>query len=43
MPSLAVLQGPSRSRVLAMLYSDERSQHLANYNLLEKVFKVRRV
>jgi len=33
--------GPSRSRVLALLYSDERAQSLHNYGLLEKVFKER--
>lgn len=33
--------GPPRSRVLAMLYSDERAQALANYGLLEKMFKGR--
>jgi len=33
--------GPSRSRVLAILYSDERAQSLHNYGLLEKMFKER--
>jgi len=33
--------GPSRSRVLAMLYSDERALSLHNHGLLEKVFKER--
>lgn len=33
--------GPSRSRVLAMLYADERSASLTNYLLLEKMFKDR--
>jgi len=33
--------GPPRSRVLAMLYSDERSKQLANFQLLEKMFKER--
>jgi len=33
--------GPNRSRVLAMLMSDERSQQLRNYGLLEKMFKER--
>jgi len=33
--------GPSRSRVLAMLISDERSQSLRNFNMLEKIFKER--
>lgn len=33
--------GPSRSRVLAMLYSDERAKSLHNYLLLEKTFKER--
>jgi len=39
----AILAPPSssRSRVLAMLMSDERSQGLRNYNLLEKMFKER--
>jgi len=32
---------PSRSRVLAMLISDQRSETLRNYNLLEKMFKER--
>jgi len=32
---------PNRSRVLAMLISDERSKNLANFNLLEKMFKER--
>lgn len=31
--------GPGRSRVLAILYSDERSQHLPNYSMLHKIFK----
>jgi COP9 signalosome complex subunit 4 len=35
--------GPNRSRVLAMLYSDERSQHLHNYALLNKVTPLPRV
>jgi len=33
--------GPPRSRVLAMLYSDERSKQSPNYPLLEKMFKER--
>lgn len=33
--------GPPRSRVLAMLYSDERSKQLTNYGMLEKMFKER--
>jgi len=33
--------GPPRSRVLAMLYSDERSKQLASFPLLEKMFKDR--
>lgn len=33
--------GPQRSRVLAMLYSDERSKQLANYPMLEKMLKVK--
>jgi len=32
---------PSRSRVLALLMSDERAPNLRNYNLLEKMFKER--
>jgi len=31
--------GPSRSRVLAILFSDERSKQLPNYPMLEKIFK----
>lgn len=30
--------GAPRSRVLALLYSDDRSKHLANYSMLEKMF-----
>jgi len=39
----AILAAPSsnRSRVLAMLISDERSKNLRNYNLLEKMFRER--
>jgi hypothetical protein len=33
--------GPPRSRVLAMLYSDERSKSLQNFSMLEKMFKER--
>jgi COP9 signalosome complex subunit 4 len=33
--------GPQRSRVLAMLYSDERSVRLPNFQMLEKMFKER--
>jgi len=33
--------GPQRSRVLAMLYSDERSKQLPNFAMLEKVFRER--
>ena len=33
--------GAPRSRVLALLYSDERSRHLQNYGMLEKMFKDR--
>jgi len=33
--------GPSRARVLAMLYSDERSATLPNFLMLEKMFKDR--
>ena len=33
--------GPPRSRVLALLYSDERSKHLQNFGMLEKMFKDR--
>jgi len=32
---------PSRSRVLALLMSDDRAPNLRNYNLLEKMFKER--
>jgi len=37
----AILSPPSsaRSRVLGMLMSDQRSVHLRNYNMLEKMFK----
>lgn len=31
--------GPGRSRVLAILFSDERSQKLPNYEMLEKIYK----
>jgi len=39
----AILEKPGsgRSRVLAMLMSDERSQNLRNYAMLEKIFKER--
>jgi COP9 signalosome complex subunit 4 len=30
--------GPQRSRLLATLYKDERSQRLENYEILEKMF-----
>lgn len=33
--------GPSRSRILGLLYSDERSKNLQNYSMLEKTFKER--
>lgn len=33
--------GPPRSRVLAMLYSDERSKSVQNFAMLEKMFKER--
>jgi len=33
--------GPQRSRVLAMLYSDDRSKQLPNYPMLEKMLKER--
>jgi COP9 signalosome complex subunit 4 len=41
--SCAVLSkaGPQRSRVLAMLYSDERAKQLPNFHMLEKVFRER--
>lgn len=33
--------GPQRSRLLASLYKDERSAHLENYEMLEKLFMQR--
>ncbi|OMJ78786.1 hypothetical protein SteCoe_21313 [Stentor coeruleus] len=33
--------GPQRSRLLATLYQDERSSHLENYDILEKLFMQR--
>ena len=33
--------GPQRSRLLATLYQDERSSHLENYEILEKLFMQR--
>jgi COP9 signalosome complex subunit 4 len=30
--------GPQRSRLLATLYKDERSQRLENFEILEKMF-----
>ena len=33
--------GPQRSRLLASLYKDERSAHLENYDILEKLFMQR--
>jgi len=31
--------GPARSRVLAMLFADKRTEHLMEFSLLEKMFK----